>query len=147
MRRLTIGLIFGVTGLSLACGNPVAKVREAAERQRQMNDLKELGLAIHNFHDQYSKTPKSIDELDQAGVLMNPDVVGQIRSGQITVIWGFKLQPSYQLVIAFRPTNGNNLIVLLGDGSVRLEPQAAFASLTKAVPSLDKDSEKPKEDK
>ena len=140
MRILSAFLISATALLALACGNPVGKVREAAERQKQQNDLKQLGLAFNSFNDTKMRTPRDLDELE-AGFLNGPDVAAQIRAGTLQVIWGFDMAKSTNLVIAHRATN-NMVIVIKGDGTETVESQASFASMAEDV-MLPLDAEDP----
>ena len=146
MRWLSAILISALALIALGCGNPVGKVREAAERSKQQNDLKQLGLAIHSYQDKNGRTPDDFDELDKAGILDNPEIGPQIRSGKITVIWGFSMKKSADKVIAYRTASNGMIIMLFGDGKVLTEIEAVFGGMAKAVPASaddDKDEKLP----
>jgi len=112
-------VVIAIIGVLIALLLPaVQKVREAANRTQCANNLKQIGLGIHNFHDTYGRFPTApIDGWsDLPGLPANHlfgityDASGTPLSVKAqTASWGFQLLPFIEQDNLYK-LNNNNLM-------------------------------------
>jgi hypothetical protein len=139
-RLLFAGLFTALAVIASACGNPFAKVREAAERTNYMNDMKQIGLEMHNFHDRKGRMPKDANELIAASPnLQGSTASNRLLTDEIVMMWEFKLPDQTQGVsitlmgYSMSPVFKGNAGVIYADGSVRQVDLADFATIQRPV--------------
>jgi hypothetical protein len=143
--KLSPSRIFGavcataVVACLLACG-ATAKVREASARVQRSNDMKQLGIAYHQYHDTNQGGPPDQQTFLQWAQKMAPEAVPVIQQtgpgGPIKFEYGkWRLakdfeQGSGSTVLAVDSTvwSGGVKVVLMGDASVRTMTDAELAA-------------------
>jgi len=103
-------------------GEVVQQAQTAAKRQQMMEELKTLGLARHDFHDQHNRFPDSWEELQSAGA--NPALRQKLEAAGYAVVFGMKMVEmtggSSNFIHAYpRDARQNGGLVGLADGAVR----------------------------
>jgi hypothetical protein len=102
-------------------GQALQQARQAAQRQNLMNDLKQLGLAFHNYHDAKGQLPNSWAELQSFGIPAG--LQQKLEAEGYTVIFGMKFKDmtagtSRFMLVFRRDAAQKGGLVLLADGSV-----------------------------
>ena len=115
---------FAVLAFTLSgCG----KVKDAQDRAKLTNEMKQLGISYLNFQDAEARPPKSHDELNKKQPL--PAGI----SG-VTVIWGAGMGPlckdgvASDIVVAHANAPGGSVQVLMCDGTVKNITKQEFDS-------------------
>lgn len=126
--------------LAIACGG----VRQAAERQKKQNDLKQIALGYLNYCDANRKGPANANDL--APYVEHDPVLLQKMTGEYTVIWGVNLNEPAQFenglsgtILAYEttaPTSGG--VVVMCDGATRMMSASEFNAAPKAKPGSGK---------
>jgi len=115
----TFCLLIGVIMLS-GCG-AVTQARKAADRQQQANNLKQVGMAYHRFHDKHRRGPDNWEELQSEA--MGSPAIQVIRNAGYEVFFGIAFKDinigTSNCIMAHKPadvaTGGD---VLTMDGAV-----------------------------
>jgi hypothetical protein len=135
------------------------KIQQAAERARRNNDLKQLVILYHNYHDAKDHGPANADEfMAVAADSQEQALIQAAKDGQYVVIWGVSLGEVAKgnvgmsgTVLAYEkeaPTAGG--MVAMVDGTVLNMTAAEFQATPKASPAAVKPAEnaaKPAENK
>jgi hypothetical protein len=109
------------------------KVKDAQDRVKLTNDMKQLGISYLNFQDAEGHPPKSFDELNKKEPL--PTAIANA-----TVIWGAGMAgmckdgAASEVVIAHTNAPGGSVLVLRADGTVQNISKQEFDTARIAKP-------------
>jgi Superinfection immunity protein len=124
----------------------VQRVREAAERTKRLNDLSQVGLAIHNFYAATKQMPAKAEDLR---AYLSPMTLPLLRNGEIDVIWNAvpfneEQRGTSNVMMAWdtRPAGNGDRSVLFMDGAVRTMNEDAFRNTPKVRTREQKDEPK-----
>lgn len=147
MQTKTILIILGVFALCLlmcagcAVGGifyGIGRVREAADRTKRMNDLREVAMAAHSFHDAHKRMPGNLEDLRP--YLFGGAAASRVAGGEIEVVWNalpFKDQPLGTSTVVYawetKPLSSGDRLVAFMDGSTRMMTESEFQAAAKAA--------------
>ena len=83
-RILTVTLVLAAA--AAGCGG----MRQAAERARAVNDLKQLGLLYQQYNDMNRKGPDRVEDLEPLADPQSRPVLQAVKAGKYVLIWGVK---------------------------------------------------------
>ncbi len=138
-QRVPTLLLLGATVLLLVgCG-----YRSAAQKVKRSNQLKQIGLAYHNYIDAFGQAPTKVDDLKNYMEGGN-DAYKAMANGDYVVLWGVSIPEmtagASNTVLGYEkdvPTKGG--LVLMGDAFVREMSADEFKNAPKATPKSKQD--------
>jgi hypothetical protein len=133
---LAVALVASLLASSIGC---LGRVRQAAQRAKESNELMQLGLLYHNYYDSTNKWPATVDEFVKFAQANDPatgPVISALQSGKYILYMDVDVAKlpagSGNTVLAYEadvPAAGGP--VLMADGSIRQMTAAEFSAATK----------------
>ena len=142
----TLWIVLGVIGcvalviFCIPCGigllvPAVQRVREAAERTKHLNELSEVGKAIHLSYDANKRMPATAEDIQP---FLTPTTLQLVRNGEIQVIWNavsFREEDRGTSTVIMgwnsKPADNGQRAVLFMDASVRTLSEDEFRNTPK----------------
>jgi hypothetical protein len=155
MNNKVLIILASVAGfLLLSCGVcgvgfvvfALPKIRAAAERVQRVNQMKVIGIAVHNVIDTLNRGPANVDEIAPYLPANDPlavEALNRLRKGEIEMAWN-ALKPTQQpdgasqVLIAWeaRPDADGQRVVAYLDGTSAILTDQEFQTKLKAWTSL-----------
>ena len=133
MKRKTLGLAF--TGLfflaMVGCGGT------GSHASSTQNDLKQIGLAYHDFNDKNKRGPKDADEFKPFLDKENKDLYPKFKDGTYVFNWNvgmLDMSPAQEILSYHKEVPDKGGYALFGDGSARKLSADEFKNAKQAKP-------------